>query len=267
MGTPRLVVFTDLDGTLLDHDSYDWRPAEKAIRRLQAAEIPLVLNSSKTASEISRLRRALGNTSPYIVENGAALVIPAGSLGDARARIESFGMPREDILEVLGVLRRGGYRFRGFADMSVEELMGYTGLDVDSAEQARQRYATEPLIWQGSEADMAAFREALSGHGLRLVQGGRFWHVMGNVDKAGPVRFLLKAWRGYRPADPLVSIALGDSPNDAEMLAVTDIAVVMPNPSSGSIELSGHPRVIRPDRPGPGGWNEVMLALLGEYGY
>jgi mannosyl-3-phosphoglycerate phosphatase len=267
MAQPQLVVFTDLDGTLLDHDTYDWHPAEPAIRRLQAAGIPLVLNSSKTAGEMTRLRRALGNTSPYIVENGAALVIPAGALGDARARIENFGVPREDILEVLAGLRREGYRFRGFADMSVEELMSYTGLDVDSADQARQRYATEPLLWQGDDGELALFRRALSGQGLRLVQGGRFWHVMGNVDKADAVRFLLKAWQRYRPDERWLSIGLGDSPNDIDMLATTDIAVVMPGGASPRIELTDHPRLIHAARPGPRGWNEVMLTLLDEYGY
>lgn len=31
---PPLLVFTDLDGTLLDHESYDWSPARPALNRL-----------------------------------------------------------------------------------------------------------------------------------------------------------------------------------------------------------------------------------------
>src|SRR5690554_8055371 len=31
----RLIVFTDLDGTLLDHDSYGWRAAKPAMARLR----------------------------------------------------------------------------------------------------------------------------------------------------------------------------------------------------------------------------------------
>lgn len=266
MTQPQLVVFTDLDGTLLDHESYDWCPAEAALHRLQAAGIPLIINSSKTASEISRLRRELGNTSPYIVENGAALVIPSGSLGETHARVHNFGASREEILNVLAELRGQGFLFRGFADMSVEELSSLTGLDNDAAELARSRYATEPLIWNGCGRSLEDFRKALSERGLRLVRGGRFWHVMGNVDKADAVRFLLEKYRARHPDTSLISVALGDSPNDEQMLATTDIAVVMPNPLAEAVRLPVHARVIRPDAPGPTGWNQAVMALLDQYG-
>ncbi|TKB45800.1 mannosyl-3-phosphoglycerate phosphatase, partial [Ferrimonas sediminicola] len=32
--TPKLLVVTDLDGTLLDHHSYSFQPAEPALARL-----------------------------------------------------------------------------------------------------------------------------------------------------------------------------------------------------------------------------------------
>ena len=266
MAQPQLVIFTDLDGTLLDHDSYGWHAAEPAVRRLRAAGIPLVINSSKTASEISQLRRELGNTSPYIVENGAALVIPAGCFGANQTRVHNFGASREELLKVLAQLREQGFRFRGFADMRVEKLVALTGLDNASAERARSRYATEPLIWEGSDRSLADFRKALSARGLRLLRGGRFWHVMGNADKADALRFLLEKYRARDPDTPLVSVALGDSPNDEQMLAAADIAVVVPNPLTEPVRLAAHPRVIRPDVPGPKGWNQAITALLDQYG-
>lgn len=45
---PALILFSDLDGTLLDHDTYDWSPAQPALKQLAALEVPLVLTSSKT---------------------------------------------------------------------------------------------------------------------------------------------------------------------------------------------------------------------------
>jgi mannosyl-3-phosphoglycerate phosphatase len=153
--------------------------------------------------------------------------------------------------------------------MGVEELAGLTGLDNDAAELARSRYATEPLIWNGGEGDrqLEEFRTELSARGLRLVRGGRFWHVMGNVDKADAVRFLLEKYRARHPDTSLISVALGDSPNDEEMLATADIAVVIPNPLVEAIRLPTHVRVIRPDAPGPTGWNQAVMALLDQYGF
>ena len=42
----RWLVFTDLDGTLLDED-YGWEAARPAVEALRAASIPIILNSSK----------------------------------------------------------------------------------------------------------------------------------------------------------------------------------------------------------------------------
>ena len=41
--TLPLLVFTDLDGTLLDHDDYGFEPALPALHRLAAAQVPLVI--------------------------------------------------------------------------------------------------------------------------------------------------------------------------------------------------------------------------------
>src|SRR5277367_1451650 len=76
--TRMILLFTDLDSTLLDGEAYSWEPARPAIDRLRAEEIPWVFVSSKTRAEVEFWRRETGNTHPYIVENGAALVIPPG---------------------------------------------------------------------------------------------------------------------------------------------------------------------------------------------
>ena len=73
-----LLVFTDLDGTLLDHDDYGFAPALPALERLRAAAVPLIPTTSKTLAETARLSRALGNGHPCIVENGSAICVPEG---------------------------------------------------------------------------------------------------------------------------------------------------------------------------------------------
>jgi len=74
---PRLqwLVFTDLDGTLLD-DGYQWEAARPALELLRAREIPVVLCTSKTRAEVLPLREDLGLRDPFIAENGGAAYIP-----------------------------------------------------------------------------------------------------------------------------------------------------------------------------------------------
>lgn len=54
-----LLIFTDLDGTLLDHESYDFTPARPMLARLAAMRAPVVLASSKTAAEIAEWQQGL----------------------------------------------------------------------------------------------------------------------------------------------------------------------------------------------------------------
>ena len=74
--SPFIVIFTDLDGTLLDHNSYGWEKAEPALRLCRESRIPLILVSSKTRSEIRALQQELGLSSPFVSENGGGVFFP-----------------------------------------------------------------------------------------------------------------------------------------------------------------------------------------------
>ena len=75
----KLVVFTDLDATLLDPDTYQWLPAQEALLALKARYSGLVLVSSKTHAEMLPLHRELGLSDPFIVENGGGIALSEGA--------------------------------------------------------------------------------------------------------------------------------------------------------------------------------------------
>lgn len=267
MAPPKLIFFSDLDGTLLDHHTYDWRPARPALGQLADRGLPLILNSSKTGPEIRALREQLGNGHPYIVENGAGVVIPAGYFDGGPEEVITTGASRAVILRALASLRHRGYRFTSFADLSAAQLATLTGLDEVSAGMAADRMGTEPLVWEDSPEAMAGFRRALADSGLVTQQGGRFLHVMGRFDKADGLVHLMARYRARFPEQRCVSIGLGDSLNDQQMLAGADLAVVIAGENSGQIRLpKGHP-VVRSTEPGPVGWNRCVLDILSRYGY
>ena len=267
---PSLVVFTDLDGTLLNHHDYQWREAEPAVERLRRLGAPLILNSSKTRSEMESLRRELGNSHPFVTENGSAVYTPKGYFTDTPPdaeilEVELLGPPRDEILRVLHAFRRRhGYRFRGFADFSLRELQDVTGLSRDAARKASDRAGTEPLLWLDKRHPPSILARELESHGWRLVSGGRFLHAMGAVDKGEATRLLLSRYsasRYVRHGD-LKSMALGDSDNDRGMLEAVDFPIVIPKADGSPWAPGPFPELVHAPMPGSAGWNNAVEARL-----
>jgi mannosyl-3-phosphoglycerate phosphatase len=262
------LVFTDLDATLLDHN-YSWAAAKPAIGRLRDSETPLVLNSSKTLAEMEALAAALDLNAPIIAENGGLLALPessgVASCGGVDYAIKVRGLARQDILEAAHGLRaREGYQFSGFADWSTAELAALTGLSTEQAEASRKRFATEPIRWEDSEPNRLRFAESLSEKGIRMLRGGRFWHLMGAADKADGVAAVRAYFEEKEPATDWRVVALGDSANDTAMLEAADIAVVIPHEDGPRIQPETA-RLIHAPFPVSAGWNAAVLALLDEF--
>ena len=252
-----LVVLTDLDGTLLDHHSYSARPAKPALERLKQLRIPVIFNTSKTRDEVLVLRQQLDNHDPFVCENGSAVFLPRTDGSGYNPEI--LGASYQDILKALHQLRSQGYRFRGFNDMPDSEVAALTGLSIDEAHLAKQRHASEPLIWNDSDSAKAEFVQALEGFGLRATQGGRFLHVMGNTDKSSGVDFFRHYYAHYWKTDIQVA-ALGDGGNDREMLEAADYPIVIPGVNT-TLSLNNSASVTA-TQAGPDGWNHCMNELL-----
>ncbi len=267
MVNKRLVVFTDLDGTLLDHHTYSYQPALPALEALSSLNIPVILNSSKTQPEMEALREELNNQHPFVVENGAALIVPANYWQKQPQYTVTLATPRQAVLEVLDQIRQQyGFSFTGFNDMTAVQLAENAGMSLSSAEKAKQRVATEPLLWCDTRAALEQFKSVLEKHELQLLKGGRFFHAMGYFDKADAMKYLVAGFQKYQSNHEWISVALGDSPNDRNMLDSADVAIVIKSANSDQIALTHCQRIIRSSQPGPVGWNECMLDLLEQQG-
>jgi len=265
----KLLVFTDLDGTLLDHETYDYAPALPAIAQLQQNGHILILNSSKTLAEQAALRAELGNTAPFVVENGAAIACPPntpGHQGDGtNPTVHVLAADYTSIRAVVLQLRQEkGYQFRGFGDMDAADIAQITGLPHEAATAAKQRSGSEPLLWEDTEANRSAFVAEVEALGLQVTQGGRFLHVMGKTDKGAGVRWLTERYRQEFPAVEWQVVALGDSPNDVPMLQAADVGVLMPNPHRQPFAIAHVPHLLQPKAPGPTGWAEAIATLLSQ---
>lgn len=254
------LIFTDLDGTLLDHHTYSYAAAGQVLARLRSLNIPVILNSSKTLAELESLATELQLASPLIAENGSVIYWPDPQ------RTATLGAEYDVICQVLERLRHTErYAFHSFHDWTPQEVADVTGLSLSAASLAKQRNASEPLLWDDTPERLEIFQKQLAAEGLLLKRGGRFWHVIGQADKVQAMRYLADEYAKQHDSSAFL-IALGDGPNDRDMLMAADVAVIVYNPDGISPNLSLNPqqRCIQTQLTGPAGWAEAVSQLLHE---
>jgi mannosyl-3-phosphoglycerate phosphatase len=269
-----LVVFSDLDGTLLDRRTYSAAAAAEAIALLKHARIPLVFCSSKTRAEIELVQNELGIQDPFVVENGGALFIPNGyfDFEIPYARLSSgyqvvqYGRPYAEVVEGLArASRRAGTPLTGFHDMSVEDVARECDLPLLRARLAKLREYDEPFRMQSAgSGERRKLERALNAEGLGCSAGGRFDHAGAHVDKGLPVRLLTTLY--LRSLGQVRTVGLGDADNDVALLRQVEVPVVVRGESgmdSARVQASV-PGAAVTRMPGPAGWAESVTAIVAE---
>ncbi len=266
---PQMIVFTDLDGCLLDANTYAFEAAAPALEALRTSRIPLILTSSKTRAEIEALRSQLNHSEPFIAENGGGLFIPKGFFpfpleGSALRgpyQVVEFGIPYARLRSALKEIEQAvGYEIRGFGDMPPEEVAARTGLSYAEAVLAKQRQYDEPFVIEGPPARIEGVQHEIEARGLRCTRGGRFYHLMGDSDKGAACRYLIQCYR--RQHGELLTVAIGDSLNDLTMLAAVDRPFLVKQPDGSYEEEIRLPKLVRVSGAGPVGWSEAVLEML-----
>lgn len=260
-GAPRAVLFTDLDGTLLD-ESYRPGVAAAAVARLQEAGVLVVFCSSKTRAEQEPLRRILDVTGPFIVENGSAVLLPRSRTGHGGAGVRLLGVRVGTVRSELAAARRRlGLVARGFGEMSAPEVAAATGLSLEGARRARRREFSETVVGLGvGEAERLGGE--LRDRGLVVRSGGRFHTVTGaGADKGRALAWLMERLRHAPGCAELASVAVGDSDNDVPMLQAADRAFLV----AGGGGVGALPAAVERLRgTGPAGFAELAERLVEE---
>ena len=270
--TRKLVIFTDLDGTLLDRNTYSFEPAQPALHLIKQKDIPLILSSSKTRAEIEFYRRKLENGHPFISENGGAVFIPKDYFSfrfpyDRETDwffVLELGIFYSQIIDVLELIKKEtGILIKGFSDLTEKEISSLCGLDIKEAVLAKKREYDEPFIIEGGEKEVELVKEKIEEKGMNYAWGGRFHHILGKNDKGKAVEILKEFYENQFFS--IFTIGIGDSLNDLPMLSVVDRPLFLKTENSVS------PKVLPPiqnftiiNGTGPQAWNQVILNIVNE---
>lgn len=264
-----IVIFSDLDGSLLDHDSYSFQGALPALARIKRDQIPLVLTTSKTRLEVVDLQAELGIREPFIVENGAAVFFPSAYRGFRMAhapkmapyRVIVLGRPYEEIRRFFEELKER-FPVQGFGDLSAEDVARLADLPLQKAHWAKRREFTEPFFL-GDMNCLDEIEERAKREGLKITKGGRFHHLMGADQDKGLAVARTREVFAADCSEGIVSVALGDSPNDLPMLLNVDIPILIPQRGGHFADMEV-PRLRKAKSPGSRGWNEAVEEVLDE---
>jgi len=267
-----MIVFTDLDGTLLDQFTYSYEASLPALRKLQARKMPVILCSSKTRAEIEPLWRELTLEDPFITENGGAIYFPPGyfpfavdnASNDTKLNTLEMGCRIGELRAGLAeVAHRLHIRVRSFGEMNSREIVELTGLSRQQAQAAAQREYDEPfLIDEPSRERILA--TALRMKGFTVTRGDRFFHLSRGSDKGKAARLLMDLYRNR--GDFFMSVGLGNSGNDLPLLLVVERPILVRNPdrSWDSTITQNLPGIRKTMSIGPEGWAESVEKLLAE---
>lgn len=266
----QILIFTDLDGTLIDRDTYDFKEAQPALDQLRSRSIPVIICSSKTRVEIEVYRRRMGLSDPFIVENGGAVFVPARTF-DLRGvnfvekgpyHVVELGVSYPDLCAVWREIKKKNFRMKGFSEMNVEEIAAYTGLPLEEAALAAKREYSEPFIFSDTLAQFHVLTSLLQKRGLMITQGGRFYHMTGQNDKGTAVQILRRVYANTYPDKSIWTAGLGDSANDIPMLRHVDMSVVIRKKTGEWEQIQGIEPTIYSDKAGPRGWAEIIHTIL-----
>lgn len=272
-----LIIYTDLDGTLLDEETYSFESARPALDLLRSQPVYLVPCTSKTREEFFPIQGELGFRHPFIVENGGAIYLPGQLFGMSVLHRPDYpdwiqielGVPYPRLVDFLSRTGRElGLGIIGFHDLDVAEIAAMCGLSLDQACRAKTREYDEPFLISSSREDaIQVITSAAGKEGLTITRGGRFYHLAGGSDKGQAVTMLTRLFQlrfGH-----VFTVGIGDSPNDLPMLAAVDLPVVVERPNGRF-----HPDLLlclpgarQAPGVGPRGWNLAISEILAEIGY
>ena len=258
----KALFFTDMDGTLIDHNNYCYELSLHGIKLLREKSVPLIPVSSKTFDEMHLFMSELNLNHPFAFENGSGIAYPSEKDGDFRLELTGPGIAEiEKFLPELENL--SGKKLIGITSLSEKEIVNLTGLKPESAILAKKRRTTLPFIADGtnllSDSEIIELNIMLEEHDFTVTKGGRFNHILpAGSGKGEAVKKIIEFYR-VKFNDEILSAAAGDSLNDIPMFESVDYPYVI-RKSDGSFMNFMAGKIMSSS--GPAGFSEAVNDFL-----
>lgn len=267
-------VFSDIDGTLLDHNNYSLGNLEGYINEIKN-KVSIIFNTSKTFSEVIKINEKLKLDSPFIVENGACIFFPTNYeniLNNYKLKENFFThknyfafkmtyLTAENLPLMISRLK-SIFNFSFYSELTNKEVMKFTNLKIDSVRRSKERLFTNPILWKDLKEKIIDFKSEIKkiDTNLNVLEGGRFIHISDNYNKGKALKKFLEILTPSLKTD-FKTISLGDSENDLSMLESTDYSCIVKR-EKNKMFLKKKNNVYLSQSKAPEGWKESLDFVL-----
>jgi predicted mannosyl-3-phosphoglycerate phosphatase (HAD superfamily) len=217
-----ILVFFDVDRVLTYSTRWGAEAVKPLVRRLEHAQAPFVICSSRTRAEIDQIQLALGIRHPFVCECGSAAFIPTdyfpfhipGTRSVAGYQAIEFGRPYAEVVRLLHQAAScERIEVMGFNDLSVEDVARECDLPLLQARLAKLReYGERFRVLSGNAAARPRLIRALQALRLRWTAGEPYDHVSAAADPSAPIRLLRALYKQAFGA--VLAIGAGDVGSD-----------------------------------------------------
>ena len=256
----KVLIFTDLDGSLLHRDTFKFDEIKDYLKQIISKGICIIPNSSKTDNEILKFNKELGINMPYISENGA-LINGLDLLNKELPQQLILSRDKEILLDVFkkSVSLNLQNKCKWLSEMDEKNQTSILGLKYQKLKNALDRKYTIPFIFNGNKNEKKELAKIIKNKGLFLQEGGRVVHLTDRVNNAKALQVFVRFFKKINKN--VITIAVGDNFNDLDMLRTSDFPCLVFNDKFTLDEIPIN-NLITTNKPSPEGWADVIKMAL-----
>ena len=256
-----ILIFTDLDGTLLNRDTFNFDSIKIFLNQLKNKNIIIIPNSSKTEDEIIEFNNEANFEFPFISENGSII----HNLNFLSDEFPDKIILAKNVYEIQNIFDKNinqdlKSKCKVISSLTTSEQIQIFGLPENKLKNVFKRTCTIPIKFVGNNEEKLLLKNMLLEIGLDLKDGGRVLNLGDRINKADAMKKIITMLQRKFKSKPK-TIAVGDNHNDLEMLKNSDIPCLVKNNKFINKDLQIKNLIIS-KQTAPEGWVEIVKLAL-----
>ena len=261
-----IIIFTDLDETLLKENKYHYNILNSFIKKLLKYGCIIIPVTSKTYLEVIDILTHIKYKLPFSVENGAAYYLPIKNTKDYiyKKILNPYAVNKTIIRKILNknIFKNYLQNIKFIENLPSIDQKKITKLNNKQLENFNSRQYSIPVILNGDKYFKKKFEAALLKYNLKVIFGGKLNNISGLHSKLNSLNFFTNQYKKKLRTKKMITISLGDHQNDTEILNYSNYSGIIKNKTYKFINLKKKNNIFRSFTSEPNGWVEVLKKII-----